>query len=63
MSSRFRTKTAAAEMAKGLNVESLRKLAATLLAACGCSTHEIGAITGHKTLARFEHYTTSTSFP
>jgi len=44
---------------KGFNVHGLRKLAATLLAEAGCSTHEIAAITGHKTLKMVEHYTRS----
>ncbi|MDT8871555.1 tyrosine-type recombinase/integrase [Komagataeibacter rhaeticus] len=44
---------------KGLNVHGLRKLAATMLAEAGCTTHEIAAITGHKTLAMIQHYTQS----
>lgn len=40
-----------------LNVHGLRKLAATELADAGCSTHEIAAITGHRTLAMVQHYT------
>jgi len=35
----------------------LRKAAARLLAESGCTTHEIAAITGHKTLAEIERYT------
>jgi len=35
----------------------LRKAAARLLAEAGCTTHEIMAITGHKTLAEVERYT------
>jgi integrase len=42
-----------------LNVHGLRKLAAANLADAGCSTHEIAAITGHKTLAMVELYTRS----
>lgn len=42
-----------------LNVHGLRKLAAANLADVGCSTKEIGAITGHKTLAMIELYTRS----
>lgn len=42
-----------------LNVHGLRKLAAANLADVGCSTREIGAITGHKTLAMIELYTRS----
>jgi integrase len=40
-----------------INVHGLRKLAAKRLAEAGCSTHEIAAITGHKTLAQVQHYT------
>lgn len=43
----------------GLNVHGLRKLAAANLAAAGCSTHEIAAITGHRTLAMVQLYTAS----
>lgn len=43
----------------GLNVHGLRKLAAASLADAGCSTHEIAAITGHRTLAMVELYTRS----
>jgi integrase len=43
----------------GLNIHGLRKLAATRLANAGCSTHEIAAITGHKTLGMIAHYTAS----
>lgn len=46
------------EMA-GLNIHGLRKLAAASLAEAGCSTHEIAAITGHRTLAMVELYTAS----
>lgn len=42
-----------------LNVHGLRKLAAANLADAGCSVHEIGAITGHKTLAMISLYTQS----
>jgi len=34
----------------GLNIHGLRKLAASMLAEAGCSTHEIVAITGHRNL-------------
>lgn len=40
-----------------LNVHGLRKLAAAELADAGCSTHEIAAVTGHRTLAMVELYT------
>lgn len=45
----------------GLNIHGLRKLAAVRLAEAGCSIHEIAAITGHKTLAMVQHYTTAAS--
>lgn len=41
------------------NTHGLRKLAAATLAEAGCSTHEIMAITGHKSLAMVELYTAS----
>ncbi|NVN47980.1 tyrosine-type recombinase/integrase [Asaia spathodeae] len=44
---------------KGYSIHGLRKLAATLLAESGCSTHEIASITGHKTLKMVELYTRS----
>lgn len=44
-------------MPSDLNVHGLRKLAATSLADAGCTTHEIAAITGHRTLAMVQHYT------
>jgi integrase len=40
-----------------LNVHGLRKLAASSLAEAGCSTSEIAAITGHRTLAMVQLYT------
>jgi integrase len=42
-----------------INVHGLRKLAAANLADAGCSTREIGAITGHKTSAMIDLYTKS----
>lgn len=42
-----------------LNVHGLRKLAATRLADAGCSTHEIAAVTGHRTLGMVALYTQS----
>ena len=51
----------AAGLPRGLNIHGLRKLAATMLAEAGCSTHEIAAITGHKTLAMVALYTASVS--
>lgn len=46
-------------MRKGLNIHGLRKLAATSLAEAGCSTHEIAAVTGHRSLAMVQLYTAS----
>ena len=42
-----------------LNVHGLRKLAAANLADAGCTTHEIAAITGHRTLSMVQFYTQS----
>lgn len=42
-----------------INVHGLRKLAAANLAEAGCSTKEIGAITGHRTLSMVDLYTRS----
>lgn len=47
----------AAGFPSALSIHGLRKLAAVELAQAGCSTHEIAAITGHKTLAMIQHYT------
>lgn len=46
-------------MRAGLNIHGLRKLAATALAQAGCSTHEIAAVTGHRSLAMVQLYTES----
>ena len=46
---------------RGFNIHGLRKMAATLLAEAGCTTHEIASITGHKTLAMVQHYTMAAS--
>lgn len=43
----------------GLNIHGLRKLAAAELASAGCTTHEIAAITGHRSLAMVQLYTAS----
>lgn len=45
----------------GYGIHGVRKQAAVALAEAGCSTHEIGAITGHKTLAMVELYTRGVS--
>lgn len=38
-------------------LNGLRKLCAKRLADAGCTTHQIAAITGHKTLAEIQRYT------
>lgn len=43
----------------GLNMHGMRKLFAAGMAANGASAHEIGANTGHQTLAMVQHYTRS----
>jgi integrase len=43
----------------GLNIHGCRKYAAAMLAAAGCTPHEIMSITGHSTLAMVELYTKS----
>lgn len=43
----------------GLNIHGLRKLAAAELASAGCTTHEIAAVTGHRSLAMVQLYTAS----
>lgn len=43
----------------GLNVHGMRKLFAAGMASNGATIHEIGANTGHKTLAMIQHYTRS----
>lgn len=48
-------------MRPGLGIHGLRKLAAAELAAAGCSTHEIAAVTGHRSLAMVQLYTASAS--
>lgn len=40
-----------------LSLHGLRKAAARRLAEAGCTTHEIAAVTGHKTLSEIERYT------
>ena len=46
-------------MPRNLNIHGLRKLQATRIADGGGSTHEIAAVTGHKTLGMIAHYTRS----
>lgn len=47
------------DLPPGLNVHGMRKLFAAGMAANGASAHEIGANTGHQTLAMVQHYTRS----
>lgn len=42
---------------KGLNIHGLRKLALVSMAEAGCTTHEMQAMSGHKTLGQLEVYT------
>ena len=42
-----------------LNVHGLRKAAARRLAEAGATTHEIAAVTGHRSLQMVQHYTSS----
>lgn len=46
-------------LSNDINIHGLRKLAATNLAEAGCSSHEIAAVTGHRTLSMVELYTRS----
>lgn len=46
-----------AGLPKGCSPHGLRKAAARLLAEAGCTSHQIAAITGHRTLAEVERYT------
>lgn len=41
----------------GLNIHGVRKHVATALADAGATTHEIAAVTGHRTLGMIQHYT------
>jgi integrase len=53
----FREAVNAAGVSKQLALHGLRKAAARRLAEAGCTTHEIAAVTGHKTLGEVERYT------
>jgi integrase len=53
----FREVVRGAGLTDELSLHGLRKAAARRLAEAGCTTHEIAAITGHKTLAEIERYT------
>ena len=47
----------AAGLPPGVSAHGIRKAAARRLAEAGCSTHQIAAVTGHKTLKEVERYT------
>lgn len=53
----FRDAVEDAGLPKGLSAHGLRKAACRRLAEAGCSTHEIMAISGHKSLQEVERYT------
>jgi integrase len=57
LSTRFAMAAGQIPALRGVTFHGLRKTAAARLAEAGCSTHEIAAITGHKTLAMVELYT------
>lgn len=46
-----------AGLPKGCSPHGLRKAAARRLAEAGCTSHQIAAVTGHKTLSEVERYT------
>jgi len=54
---RFREWCRAAGVPDGRSPHGLRKACARRLAEAGATTHQIGAVTGHKTLAEIEVYT------
>jgi integrase len=53
----FTDSARAAGLPAGRTAHGLRKAAARRLAEAGCSSHQIAAITGHKTLKEVERYT------
>jgi integrase len=53
----FRSWCNAAGLPKRCVFHGLRKAALTRLADAGCTTHELAAISGHKTLSELERYT------
>jgi integrase len=53
----FREAVRAAGLSDELSMHGLRKATARRLAEAGCTTHEIAAITGHRTLSEIERYT------
>jgi hypothetical protein len=55
----FRDQCDLAGLPKRCSFHGLRKSCATRLADKGCSTHEIAAITGHRSLGLIAHYTRS----
>ena len=57
LSTRFAMATGEIPALADATFHGLRKTAAARLAEAGCSTHEIAAITGHKTLQMIQHYT------
>ena len=56
-SDQFRTWCDAAKLPERCSFHGLRKAAMTRLAEAGCSTHEIAAISGHRSLKLVEYYT------
>jgi integrase len=59
LSYQFRAWCDEAGLPQRCSIHGLRKAAARRLAEAGCSSHEIGAITGHRTLKELERYTRS----
>ncbi|RUT25981.1 hypothetical protein C0V97_09105 [Asaia sp. W19] len=57
LGNQFRVWADAAGVSGDLSGHGLRKAAARRLAEAGCTTHQIAAITGHKTLSEVERYT------
>lgn len=57
----FRDVTRKAGLPDRCAAHGLRKAAARRLAECGCSSPEIGAVTGHKTLREIERYIAAAS--
>ena len=56
----FRSWCNAAGLPKHCVFHGLRKAALTKLADAGCTTHELAAISGHKTLSELQRYTQAT---
>ncbi|WP_348770930.1 tyrosine-type recombinase/integrase [Niveispirillum sp. SYP-B3756] len=53
----FRSTCKEAGLPDGLSAHGLRKAVARRLAEAGCTTHQIAAVTGHKTMKEVERYT------